>query len=319
MVKLSVVIPVYNVEKYLDRCINSIINQSYKNWELILIDDGSSDLSGKICDKYLNIDRRIRVFHIKNQGVSNARNLGINVSTGKYITFIDSDDWIEKDLLEKMIVKIEQMNVPILITGFVYEYNGKIKNPFKKGRKQIFTRKEAQIEFLKQNKFLWSMNDKVFERSLFDKYMFDKKIKIGEDMLLLWQLMNEVKYVGYIPLYKYHYDISASKTITSGFSKKWIQFLKIKKYVYCQSKRISRKHEFLAKCIYIADMAGIMRKMINSTKYDGLIKLFQKEIRKNMYISLIFPFCNIMTLRQRLGIVYFSLPFRLCKMMRNIL
>ena len=108
---ISIIVPVYNVEKYLNRCLDSIINQSFINFELILINDGSTDKSGKICDKYAQIDKRVRVIHKKNEGVSLTRNLGINIAKGDYITFIDSDDWIEQDFLKKAIEYIKENNL----------------------------------------------------------------------------------------------------------------------------------------------------------------------------------------------------------------
>lgn len=96
---ISVIVPVYNVEKYLRKCIDSILCQTYKNFEIILIDDGSSDNSGKICDEYLNRDERISVFHKKNQGLSEARNTGIKKAKGKYLTFVDSDDFINEEYI----------------------------------------------------------------------------------------------------------------------------------------------------------------------------------------------------------------------------
>ena len=97
---ISVIIPVYNVEQYLNRCVDSVINQTYKNLEIILIDDGSTDNSGKICDEYSQKDKRVKVIHQKNMGVSNSRNKGINIAKGKYITFVDSDDVLNCQYIE---------------------------------------------------------------------------------------------------------------------------------------------------------------------------------------------------------------------------
>ncbi|OUQ56652.1 hypothetical protein B5E58_10530, partial [Tyzzerella sp. An114] len=93
--KISVIVPIYNVEKYLNRCVDSIINQTYKNLEIILVDDGSPDNCGKICDEYAKKDNRIKVVHKENGGVSSARNVGLNIATGDYIGFVDGDDWID--------------------------------------------------------------------------------------------------------------------------------------------------------------------------------------------------------------------------------
>lgn len=97
MPKISIIVPVYNVEKYLRKCIDSILNQTFKDFELILIDDGSTDESGKICDEYNLKDNRIKVIHKENGGLSSARNAGLDIAQGEYIGFVDSDDWIESD------------------------------------------------------------------------------------------------------------------------------------------------------------------------------------------------------------------------------
>ena len=99
---ISVIVPVYNVEKYLDKCIQSILGQTYSNIELLLIDDGSTDSSGAICDKYVTQDSRVRVFHKSNEGVSAARNWGLDNAKGEWIAFVDADDWIDSDMYERM-------------------------------------------------------------------------------------------------------------------------------------------------------------------------------------------------------------------------
>ncbi len=115
---ISIIIPVYNVEKYIDRCVNSVMNQSFQNFEIILVDDGSTDNSGIICDKYQ--DDRIKVIHKKNGGPSDARNVGIGASTGNYITWIDSDDFIHKDYLKKMYKLIRYFCADMVVCEFVF-------------------------------------------------------------------------------------------------------------------------------------------------------------------------------------------------------
>lgn len=101
-VKISIIVPVYNAEKTLHKCVDSIINQSYKDWELLLVDDGSIDRSALICDDYVKQDKRIKVFHKQNGGVSSARNVGLDNVKGEWVSFIDSDDWVEIDYLENL-------------------------------------------------------------------------------------------------------------------------------------------------------------------------------------------------------------------------
>ena len=115
--KISIIVPIYNVEKYLRKCIDSILNQSYDNLQIILVDDGSPDNCPKICDEYLNKDNRIQVIHKSNGGLSSARNAGIKVANGKYIAFIDSDDYIELNMIEKLVNAIEKSNADLCICG----------------------------------------------------------------------------------------------------------------------------------------------------------------------------------------------------------
>lgn len=115
---VSIIVPVYNVEKYLKECIESIINQSFSNLEIILVDDGSTDESGNICDDFLNKDKRIKVFHKTNGGLSDARNYGINNSSGKYITFVDSDDLISPIFIDVLYNAIKQYDTHLSICGF---------------------------------------------------------------------------------------------------------------------------------------------------------------------------------------------------------
>lgn len=318
---ISIIVPVYNVEKYLDRCIKSILDQTFTNFELLLINDGSTDSSGKICDMYAQKDNRIIVRHKKNQGVSVARNLGIDLSKGKYIVFIDSDDWIEKKYLEEMYSKVVEMKVSLLITGYVEDKNGVTKNPFKISQERIYDKKNIQLEFLKQEKFMWTIYDKFFSKDLIGDNRFDNKLKIAEDMYFFWNVLKKVDNVGYMPLYKYHYDISASATITSPFSLKWLGCIKVKKMIYNDCKSISLKHKFLAKMIYLGELGGIARKAILSSNYNTkrLIIYLQYKIRKNFLYCLLSPITRVITLRQRLGLIYFLFPYNLCCKWKSLL
>ena len=125
MCKISVIVPVYNAEKYLSRCIDSILNQTYKDFELILINDGSKDKSIDILRKYENIDNRIKVIDNSNNGVSKTRNIGIRLAQGEYIQFIDSDDFIDENMFEYNINTVEQENADIVMTGFYLDIESK--------------------------------------------------------------------------------------------------------------------------------------------------------------------------------------------------
>ena len=127
---ISIIVPVYNVEKYLEKCVNSIVNQTYKNLEIILVDDGATDSSGKLCDKLAKIDNRIKVYHKENGGLSDARNYGVERATGDYIGFVDSDDYIDSEMYGKLYEAIKKENVDVA------ECNLKIIYP---DREELFT------------------------------------------------------------------------------------------------------------------------------------------------------------------------------------
>ena len=122
--KVSIIVPVYNVEKYLHKCINSLITQTYRNLEIILIDDGSTDASGQICDEYALIDDRIIVLHQKNAGAAAARNAGIMRATAEYVHFMDADDWLDVNTFEIVAEKILQSKVDIVKFNYIREYEG---------------------------------------------------------------------------------------------------------------------------------------------------------------------------------------------------
>lgn len=175
--KISVIVPVYKVEKYLPKCIDSILQQIFTDFELLLIDDGSPDNSGKICDEYAIKDSRIRVFHKKNGGVSSARNLGLDNAKGEWISFIDADDWISSDFLsfdhEEADV-IQKSYQTISQSGKIIAINHLHSN--------IINSKKSLYKFYvnKRNNALW---DKIIAKKLIGNRRFDINVKIGEDFL----------------------------------------------------------------------------------------------------------------------------------------
>lgn len=189
MPKISVIVPVYNVEKYLSRCIDSILNQTFTDFELILVDDGSTDNSGDICDMYSQKNSRIIVIHQSNQGVSAARNQGIISAKGGYITFIDSDDWISSRLLERLLLSCEkndsQMAVSIIkkVSEFTCDYQS---NAFD----NVMTGKEAVEKFgsLMDMRFRGPVG-KLVRTSIVKAHMFPCDRKYGEDTACVYRWM----------------------------------------------------------------------------------------------------------------------------------
>ncbi len=202
--KISVVIPVYKVEKYLDECLESVVNQTYKNLEIILVDDGSPDNCPKICDEWAKKDNRIKVIHKKNGGISDARNAGIKEATGNYISFVDSDDYIEKNLYEIAIKKIKQNEAQIFIFGRSYLYGNKKES---KNSNEVELIMDTQDALDKMNMFQYydvATWDKIYERKLFDSIEYPKG-KLCEDWYITYKVIDRAKKVVFnsTPLYVY--------------------------------------------------------------------------------------------------------------------
>ena len=166
---ISVIVPVYNVELYLKRCVDSILEQTYKNLEIILVDDGSTDNSGVICNTYAQVDNRIKVIHKKNGGLSDARNKGLDIANGKYVSFIDSDDWIEKSMYLDCISSLERYKANIIICRRYRAYDDKRKNIEEYKRYPLnclMSTEDALSNFMTFSGFDMSFCDKIFERRL---------------------------------------------------------------------------------------------------------------------------------------------------------
>lgn len=180
---ISVIVPVYNVELYLEQCLNSIINQTYKNLEIILVNDGSTDNSGVICDLYANIDNRIIVIHKDNGGVSSARNAGLNVAKGNFIGFVDPDDWIADDMYEKLYLNIQNFNANISVCKFRKVMNR--ENIFEKNsNSEVLVLNPADsmhfmLAFIEG--YGCAVWNKLYRKNLLVK--FNEKLTNGEDLL----------------------------------------------------------------------------------------------------------------------------------------
>lgn len=200
---ISIVIPVYGVEDYLRQCLNSIINQSYKDIEIIIIDDGSPDGCGQICDEYGKLDDRIIVCHTENHGVSAARNLGISLSSGKYIGFVDPDDWIEPDMYKALLNGIEDANADVCMMGFVNDEGDNSSHIMPE--KSVCDRSTSLVALLEGriNSFVWN---KLFRKELFNKVLFPVG-KQYEDVYIMHRVLSESETIAIIPDCLYHYRI----------------------------------------------------------------------------------------------------------------
>lgn len=217
---ISIIVPVYNVELYLKRCVESIINQSYTNLEIILVDDGSTDNSSIICDELKNIDERIRVIHKKNGGLSDARNAGIEIAKGEYIGFVDSDDWIEHDMFESLLLELEKSGAGVAVTGInrIYD-NGYNVNQFIRDKIEIYEGKEIIRHYLQQDSFSTAAWDKLYRKELFKERRFPVG-KLFEDAPVIYDILCNISKVVVIGKPHYHYFQRANSICGLSFSER---------------------------------------------------------------------------------------------------
>lgn len=219
---ISVVIPVYNVELYLKKCINSVLQQTYKNIEIILVNDGSTDNCKNLCDEFKSLDSRVKVFHKENGGLSDARNYGIKHASGYYITFIDSDDYVKNDFIEKLYNSITYNKCDIAICSHEDLYPNRVKKYNLRGNcinEKVMGKEEALKHMLYKDGYDVSAWAKLYKKSLFKEILFPKG-RLFEDAATTYKLIllsEKIVYVNYIG---YEYVIRKNSISNEGFNKK---------------------------------------------------------------------------------------------------
>lgn len=219
MPEISVIVPVYNSGKYLKRCIESILAQSFKDFELILVDDGSTDSSSEICDEYQSKYNRIKVYHQKNQGVSSARNRGIKNANGNWITFIDSDDYVNERLLDTLFESQKKYCCEFVLTG-QKKING--RDCQKREYPDLFLKREDfgvifDKNLMRFQKAPWA---KLFKTDILksNSILFDEKIHAGEDALFVYTYLLKIRSLSFTPGCGYIYDLHQGSLTTLGIA-----------------------------------------------------------------------------------------------------
>lgn len=292
---ISVIIPVYNVEQYLDRCMKSVLNQTYKELEIILVDDGSTDRSGIICDEYASKDSRVRVIHKRNEGLSAARNEGLNIARGKYIGFVDSDDWIAADMYFTLYKLIKNGNYDISVCGIVrtdefenleFDQNASVEKITE------YTSTDFQKKILKvstQDSNHYAVN-KLYFRNVFQHARYPQGL-IDEDVEGTFLAVLDSKYIIETSKVGYFYWVNSQSITTARFSKKQFDYLTICDRVHkIAQERCSEEIKGYAQLFrYRADF-GILCKMSMLPKKDTAeFKTEKTELLSNLkkhYIKL---------------------------------
>lgn len=295
---LSIIVPVYNAEKTICRCIDSIINQTYMYWELILINDGSNDNSGKICDEYSQKDERIKVFHKDNGGVSSARNMGLHNANGEWVTFVDSDDWVKESYLSNLLNHVDN-NIDLVFSySEIHTKNSSIKEKYSS---KVVTLDNLYIAFL-ENDLHWHTSpwSKLFKMSIILQYniLFDEKLMLGEDLFFLYSFMLKTNsiYISSDTDYCYMYDSFNSLTKRFFTIESEIYLYNRINFIIDRMSSIVNKNNNLAIDKFHEMKGKSVRRFLNALYHTSMIHktvkeriTLMKEVDLNEYIHYFNP------------------------------
>lgn len=233
---ISVIIPVYNVEKYLDECIESITNQTYKNLEIVLVDDGSIDNSGKICDEYAKKDNRIKVIHKENKGVSSARNEGLKKSSGNWISFVDADDWLENDFCITLLNKAIETKADIALCGYNRIVNGNTEKINPSDKDLFFSSEEYLVKSLNPQTGFGFCHMKLIKREILKNIIFNENIVVGEDALFNMTIAKNINKAIFVEKALYNYRVNSQSVVRrydKNYANKYLLAMQVvKRYLF---------------------------------------------------------------------------------------
>ena len=303
---ISIIVPIYNKEDYLRQCLDSIINQSYTNFEVLLVNDGSTDSSGIICQEYSERDSRFRYIEKKNGGVSSARNLGLELSEGAYITFIDSDDWIEFNYLEVLYNALRENNTDVAISSYKsYYLDGNFYLRVYSSQEEEFLRigKRNRDVFLEEFPKLGKLNhdfhciaSKLFKRELLESQKFDESINYGEDLYFFFNLYLKIQSIIYVKEATYIYRQHGTN-ITLNFT----ESLALQEIQIHEQILKSAENQGIASFYYLEKLKYIVSLRIEQFPYSDAIKKYETIVSDlenrvtypQPLISLIVPIYNV--------------------------
>ena len=273
---ISVIVPVYKVEKYLDRCVESIVNQTYENLEIILVDDGSPDNCPQMCDAWAEKDSRIKVIHKENGGVSSARNIGLDSATGEYIGFVDSDDYIEPEMYEMLMNALVEHYADIAVCNntHVDENNKRIDNDA--GYQfDTFENENVMRSFLHGDHYdITSICNKCYLRKVINDLRFDSNITVGEDVLYNYCGFKSANRIVVVENYLYNYTFRSASAMRSGNPDVFSRWKIIKRIADLEKNSVNYS---IAIAKYASELSCVARELIRS-KNDKLINMCYPEI-----------------------------------------
>lgn len=275
--KISVIIPVYNVEKYIKKCLDSVVNQTYKNLEIILIDDGSKDESGQICDEYAKLDDRLKVIHRENKGVSSARNLGLDIATGEYIGFVDPDDWLHLEMYEILMLEMSSGDFDVVECNYCMAFEDGSEK-VRHGHCKKYDNYADILHDLFTTDISHGIWNKLYKKSAVDGIRFNSELVIAEDSLYLYQCAKNIKLKCIDkPLY-YYFQRSAS-VLNRGFHKGFFDKLNVSELVRkdCNTDSLINAYN----SYYLANLISMFFKIILNDEFVKERRVLKKKILLN--------------------------------------
>lgn len=286
--KLSIIVPIYNAEAYLCRCLDSLIDIQCPEMEMICIDDGSTDSSWEICERYAEKDVRIKAFRQGNAGPMAARNKGLREAAGEYVCFVDSDDWIDPEMPTYLIRKMdEDPSIDVSVSAVVRNYSdGSEKKIFKYIPERMFIGEEAEKEMVRNRIFSWYMCGKIYRKNVFRGFHADESILISEDLDSNWRLFQDkrIRTVWYSPKYKYHYFVNpASMTEGSEMLKKRSSDLKVYNKILNAQSGMEQEISIIMKIYALCAVYDILRELCFRGADDEELMKYIVEGRKLVF------------------------------------
>lgn len=288
--KVSVIVPIYNVEKYVAFCLESIMKQTYKNLEILIIDDGSPDHSSAICEKIAQSDFRIKVLHKKNGGAASARNYGMKYATGQYFVFVDSDDWIENTMIEDLLNAAKENDVKIACCGHYRVKENKIKKEIHIQDNCLFSFREIIEKTVFDDGVGTADWAKIYDRSVFDKIEFPEG-EINEDAAIIYRLFAKCEKIYVLGKSYYYYRQNSDGVTKQDYSEKYDVVLKNHlsniEFVSAIHPDARAIMEASAACSYINMIRKIIRMADGCTKYSKQLNVYQSYLKvyKSNYIQ----------------------------------
>ena len=276
---ISVIVPVYNVDKYLHGCIDSLLAQTHKNIEIIIVNDGSTDNSGAICDQYASEHNNIKVFHKQNNGVSSTRNLGLANATGDYIAFLDSDDIVSPDMYESLLFLCKENNTKISACGIQIHHPTKTYDRYLPNENQVISNQTALEYTIRNNGFFPTPVNKLFSKSVVDNIRFDEDLHMSEDYLFLVEaILSCHGDIAYTKNMMYHY-MKREGSASHGFTEKKLTALTALEKSCGLLAQLSNRLVNLQRAYIVLYIAGMKIDMSKSQKktHRKLINRYTKK------------------------------------------